>query len=97
MAAYVIADVEVVDPEEYKEYSSQVPDSLRPYGGRFLVRGGATEVLEGSWDPQRVVIIEFPSVEKARDWYTSSQYRAILPIRTRHARSSLILVEGVEA
>jgi uncharacterized protein (DUF1330 family) len=91
----VIADVEVLDPEHYKEYSRHVPDSLRPYGGRFLVRGGATEVLEGSREPQRVVILEFPSTEKAREWYTSPQYQEILPIRQASSKSSLILVEGV--
>lgn len=96
MAAYVIADVEVLDPDQYKEYSRHVPDSLRPYGGRFLARGGATEVLEGRWEPKRVVIIEFPSTEKAREWYTSPLYQEILPIRQANARSSLILVEGVE-
>ena len=96
MAGYVIADIEVLNPEGYRGYSSQVLETLTPFGGRFLVRGGASEVLEGDRQPHRVVIIEFPSVEKAREWYTSPAYKNLLPIREQHARSSLILVEGVE-
>lgn len=96
MAAYVIVDVEVLDPEAYREYTRQVPATLEPYGGRFIVRGGAYETLEGDWRPQRIVILEFPSVEQARAWHASPAYTAILPIRHRHARTNfLTVVEGV--
>lgn len=96
MAAYVIVDVEVLDPEPYDEYRRGVPATLERYGGRFVVRGGAAETLEGEWRPQRVVVLEFPSVERAKAWHASPEYAAILPIRRRHARTTfLTVVEGV--
>jgi uncharacterized protein (DUF1330 family) len=94
MPAYVIADVEVLDPEPYEEYRRGVPTSLQPYGGRFLTRGGPIEVLEGDWQPKRFVVIEFPSPEQARAWYASEEYQKILPIRLQHARSRIFLAEG---
>ena len=98
MAAYVIVDVEVRDPEAYREYTQAVPATLEPFGGRFIVRGGAVETLEGEWRPQRVVVIEFPSVERAKAWHASPGYQAILPLRQRHARTNfLAVVEGVES
>ncbi len=95
MAAYVIADVEVHDPEGYEEYRIGVEPSMRPYGGRYLIRGGQVEALEGDWMPKRYVTIEFPDREQARRWYASPEYQAILPIRKRCARSRLLLVDGV--
>ena len=96
MAAYVIVDVEVLEPEAYREYTRQVPATLERHGGRFIVRGGTVETLEGEWRPQRVVVIEFPSVEGAKAWHASPEYRAILPLRHRHARTTfLAVVEGV--
>ena len=96
MAAYVIVDVEVLDPEPYEAYKRGVPATLEPFGGRFVVRGGAYETLEGDWRPQRVVVLEFPSVEQAKAWHASPAYQAILPIRQRHARTNfLTVVEGV--
>jgi uncharacterized protein (DUF1330 family) len=96
MAAYVIVDVEVHNPEAYREYTAQVPATLEPYGGRFIVRGGVAETIEGEWNPQRIVVLEFPSAEAARAWHGSPAYQAILPIRQRHARTNfLTLVEGV--
>jgi uncharacterized protein (DUF1330 family) len=96
MAAYVIVDVEVLDPEPYKDYVRGVPATLDPFGGRFVVRGGASETLEGDWSPKRIVVIEFPSVERAKAWHASPAYQAILPIRQRHARTNfLTVVEGV--
>jgi uncharacterized protein (DUF1330 family) len=95
MAAYVIADVEVTNPEGYASYRSRVPGTLEPYSGRFNVRGGSTETLEGDWQAKRIVVIEFPSLEQARQWYTSPEYQEILPIRQQNARSRILLVEGV--
>ena len=94
MAAYVVVDVTVRDPDRYPEYTRQVPDSLRPYGGRFIVRGGATETLEGDWSPRRLVIIEFPSAEQARAWYDSSEYAAAKRLRWELADANLLIVEG---
>ncbi len=96
MAAYVIVDVEVHDPDAYREYTAQVPATLERYGGRFVVRGGAAETVEGDWNPQRVVVLEFASADAARTWHASPEYQAILPIRQRHARTNfLTIVEGV--
>ena len=96
MAAYVVVDVEVQDPEAYQEYTRQVPDTLAPYGGKFIVRGGKAETLEGNWHPSRVVILEFPSIDQARAWYTCAAYQAILPIRQRNATTNFLsVVEGV--
>jgi len=94
MPAYVIADVEIADAERYAEYSVEVPATLEPYGGRFLVRGGATEMIEGDWLPKRLVIIEFPSMEAAHRWYDSPEYQAILGIRHEAATARLIFAEG---
>jgi len=96
MAAYLIADVEVHNLEAYREYQAQVPGTLAPYGGKFIVRGGRIESLEGHWQPLRVVVIEFPSAEQARAWHDSPGYQAILPIRERNARTNFVsVVEGV--
>lgn len=96
MAAYAIVDVEVHDPEAYREYTAQVPATLERYGGRFIVRGGVAETIEGAWNPQRVVVLEFPTADAVRAWHASPEYQAILPIRQRYARTNfLTLVEGV--
>ncbi len=98
MAAYVIVDVEVRDPEAYRAYTQAVPATLEPFGGRFLVRGGTVETLEGDWRPNRFVVIEFPSAERAKAWHASPEYTAIVPIRQRHARTKyLAVVEGAGA
>ena len=94
MTAYVIADIDVHDQDAYREYSALVPDTLRPYGGRFLVRGGAFETLEGDWRPRRVVVLEFPSAGHARRWYGSQEYAVPLAMRHRASTGKLVLVEG---
>ena len=93
MAAYVIANIDVRNPDEYARYSAQVPASLEPYGGRFVVRGGNVDVLEGEWRP-RVVVIEFPDAGAARRWYQSEAYQAILPIRQANSDGRVLIVEG---
>lgn len=95
MAAYIVAEVEVRDAERYEEYKRLVPPTLAEYGGRFVVRGGAAEALEGDWSPRRVVILEFPSAEKARAWWGSDAYAPAKGLRQATADSQLILVEGV--
>lgn len=95
MAAYIVVDVAITDPQEYRTYTQQVPATLEKYGGRFIVRGGQTETLEGDWQPGRFVILEFPSVEQARAWYSSPEYTAIIGIRHHAANSNMILVQGV--
>lgn len=95
MAAYLIADVDVKDPEMYKGYSAYVPATIEQFGGRFLVRGGASEILEGEWTPHRTVVLEFPDMDTLQRWYRSDAYSAILGIRESAAVSSVIVVEGV--
>ncbi len=96
MAAYLIADVDVKDPAAYEEYRLKVADTSAPFGARYLTRAGATEVLEGDWNPKRFVILEFPSARHIRDWYASPAYRPLLELRKRAAVSIMIIAEGVE-
>jgi uncharacterized protein (DUF1330 family) len=94
MAAYVIAEVNVTDPKLYEDYKKLVPATVEKYGGRFAVRGGKVDVKEGSWSPARLVVLEFPSMEKARAWYDSPEYAPALALRLKAANAKLILVEG---
>ena len=95
MPAYVLVDVAVRDPEEYERYKALVPPSLAAYGGRFIVRGGAVEELEGVWKPSRLVILEFPSTERAHAWWASPEYAEAKALRLATADSKMILVDGV--
>lgn len=95
MAAYIIADVRVIDPTAYEEYRRQVGATLEQYGGRFLVRGGAAEQLEGGWEPQRIVVLEFESSEQARAWHSSPEYAPLRRLRQSVSEGRFILVEGV--
>jgi uncharacterized protein (DUF1330 family) len=95
MPAYFIVDNEVTDPAGFEEYRKQVPGTVERYGGKFLVRGGQVQTLEGDWKPKRIVVTEFPSLEQARRWYDSAEYRALKALRLRTARGSVVLVEGV--
>lgn len=97
MPAFIIGDVTVTDPERYKDYAARTESTLEPFGGRFVVRGGASEVVEGTWKPGRLVVIEFPSAQAARDWHASERYQEILPIRHQASTGSLVLVEGYPA
>ncbi|MEX2150609.1 MAG: DUF1330 domain-containing protein [Steroidobacteraceae bacterium] len=96
MSAYVIANVKVTDPTRYAEYVKLTPPSIVPFGGRFLARGGPAENLEGATEANRVVILEFDSYERARDWYESEGYRVAKALRQSASVSSLILVDGVK-
>lgn len=96
MKAFIIVDVTIIDHALYESYKKLTPASLQPFDGKFLVRGGVTETLEGNWVPGRFVILEFPSVEKARAWYTSEEYESAKAIRQRSAHTQMILAEGFE-
>jgi uncharacterized protein (DUF1330 family) len=90
-----MADVEVTNPAGYQEYRDKFDPILQKFGGRLLVNGGPCEALEGDWLPARLVVLEFPSAEHARSWYTSPEYGAITGIRARNATTHfLTLVEG---
>jgi uncharacterized protein (DUF1330 family) len=95
MAGYVIADITITDAVGYDEYRKMVPPTLEKYGGEFVVRGGAFEVLEGDWRPGRLVVIRFPSVEQAKAWHDSPEYRPALERRHATAISSSVVVEGI--
>ena len=95
MPAYFIVDIDVTDPTAFEEYRKQVPATVEKYGGKFLVRGGRMEVVEGSWRPTRVVVTEFPSLEQAKRWYDSEEYRALKALRLRTSKGNVVLVEGV--
>jgi len=95
MAGYLIAEIEVHDPALFEEYRKQVPATIAKYGGKYLVRGGATDTLEGDWAPARLVMLEFPTLEQARKWYHSAEYKPLLAMRLKAAKSKAILAEGV--
>ena len=94
MKAYVIVDVKITDPSLYEEYKKLTPGSLIPYEGKFIVRGGTAETLEGSWKPGRVVVLEFPSMEKARAWWSSEGYATAKKLRQSASVTQMIAVEG---
>jgi uncharacterized protein (DUF1330 family) len=94
MSAYVIVEVAIHDHKEYEEYKKLTPVSIAAYGGRFVIRGAKTESLEGNWNPERIVVLEFPSIERAKEWYNSSEYAPAKKIRHENATSKMILVEG---
>ena len=94
MAAYCIAQIEVTNLDEYMKYASQTVASAEKFGGKFLVKGGKAEWLEGTGS-DRNVVVEFESVEAAKAWYTSDEYQKILPIALANSKRSLVLVEGV--
>jgi len=94
MAAYIVVEVDVKDPERYEDYRAMVPASLELYGGKFLVRGGAVEKLEGDWQPSRFVMIEFESVEQAKRWWDSDEYRPARDLRQETSDTRMIVVEG---
>lgn len=95
MPAYVIADTQITDHATYDDYKRQVAPLIARFGGRFLVRGGAQVVLEGSWRPQRVVVLEFPSMDAITAWYNSPEYAPLLALRQPAATDHLVAVEGV--
>ena len=95
MSAYMIVEVEVNDPVKYEDYKKLTPGSLLPFGGKFIVRGGKTELIEGSDEPKRIVILEFENSEKAKDWWNSPEYSDAKKLRQATATTRMILVEGV--
>ena len=97
MTAYLIVDIEVKDPERYRLYKEQAERTVRAHGGRYLVRGGPVEVLEGERTPGRMVVLEFPTLARAREWWSSAHYRPAKELRQAAAATEMILVQGVEA
>ncbi len=97
MPAYLLANVRVTNPAAYAEYSRQVPATVAAHGGRFLVRGGPGEVVEGDFSLQRLVIIEFPDRNRLEAWYHSPEYQAILPLRQANGESTVLFLDGYAA
>ena len=95
MSAFVIADISVNDPERYEEYKKLAPPAIAAYGGKYLARGGKAEKLEGNWEPDRVIILEFESTEKAEEWIDSQEYREARALRHKTASSNMIVVEAL--
>ena len=95
MSAYLIADIEVTDAAGYEEYRAKVPATIAAYGGRYLVRGGALTALEGSWQPKRCAVLEFPDLAQLKAWYASPEYAPLIAIRQRTTKSNLVMVEGL--
>jgi uncharacterized protein (DUF1330 family) len=94
MAAYVFAEIEVTDPAPYEEYRKQVLAVVTKYGGRFIVRGGKVDAKEGDWKPERMIALEFPSMEQAQKWYHSPEYAPLITLRKKASKGQLIIVEG---
>jgi len=94
MAAYVIAEIEVTDPAAYEDYRKQVPGVVEKYKGKFIVRGGRIESMEGGWSPKRLVVVEFPSMDQALKFYRSPEYKPLIGLRQKASRGKLVIVEG---
>lgn len=95
MPAYIIVEVTVTNPDRYEDYKKLTPGTLALFGGKFIVRGGPCETLEGDWQPGRIVVLEFPNTEQARAWYNSAAYSAAKQIRMEASTGKMILVEGI--
>ena len=95
MPAYIIVDVTITNPSRYEDYKKLTPASLIPYDGKFIVRGGATQIMEGDWVPGRGVGVEFANTEKAKAWWSSDGYAPAKAIRQANSVTRMILVEGV--
>ena len=95
MAAYVLIEIEVLDKEKYDAYRPLAAKTIAQYGGKYIVRGGASEVLEGDWAPKRLVVLEFPSVAQAKAWYHSAEYSDGKALRLASSRSQMVVVEGM--
>ena len=95
MSAFMIADITVNDPERYEEYKNLAPPAIAAYGGKYLARGGKSEKLEGNWEPNRIVILQFESTENAKAFINSPEYREARALRHETASSNMIVVEGL--
>jgi len=94
MTAFVISDIDVQDPEGYKEYIEAAPPTVQMFGGRYLARGGPNETLEGEWQAKRLVILEFEDLQKAKAWVNSTEYAPARALRHKYAKTNMVVVEG---
>jgi uncharacterized protein (DUF1330 family) len=96
MSAYVIVEIEITDPIGYDEYKKHASATVHQYGGKYIVRGGKTDVLEGDWKPKRIVILEFPTMERAKEWLNCEEYREPRKLRHKTAKTNMIVVQGFD-
>jgi len=96
MPAYVIVNVDTKRPQEYEQYKDMAEKTVAQYGGRYLARGGRMQVLEGSWEPTRIVVLEFPSYQKAHEWWHSAEYAPAKELRQRLSTTDLLIIEGYD-
>ena len=94
MNGYIIVEIDVTDPVGYEEYKKLAGATVAKYGGKYLIRGGSVETLEGDWKPKRIVVLKFPSVARAKEWLECAEYREPRKMRHRTARTNMILLEG---
>jgi uncharacterized protein (DUF1330 family) len=95
MPAYLIVETDITDPEQYEQYKAASPGAIAAHGGRFVVRGGETAVLEGDWNPKRLVVVEFDDLEAAKRFYDSPEYQAAMKLREGAANLNMVAVEGI--
>jgi uncharacterized protein (DUF1330 family) len=96
MSAYVIVEIDIQDPAGYEEYKKQAAATVTKYGGKYIVRGGKAEVLEGDWQPKRIVILEFASMGRAKEWLHCDEYRDPRKLRHKTAKTNMIVLEGFD-
>ncbi len=95
MGVYAVVNIQITDPARYTEYREKAPATIAHYGGKYLARGGKVEVLEGEWDPQRLVILEFESMERFHEWYNSPEYAPLKRLRGEASATEFVVVEGL--
>ncbi len=95
MAAYIIVDLEVTDSALFEQYRAAVPATISAYGGKYLIRGGAFDVLEGNWHPKRVIVLQFDSMARLKEWYESADYAPLRSLRAKCAKTNVIAIEGL--
>jgi len=95
MCAYVIVEIDIVDPAGYEEYKQLASATVEKYGGKYIIRGGTVETLEGDWNPKRIVVLQFDSMQRAKEWLNCEEYREPRKMRHRTARTRMVVVEGV--
>ena len=95
MPAYLIANVDIKDNDKFKDYMKATPPVIKQFGGKFLVRGGDFEICEGGWNPKRLVLVEFESMQKAKQFYNSPEYQEIIDLRQSSAYTEWVFVDGI--
>jgi uncharacterized protein (DUF1330 family) len=95
MPAFFIVDLEVIDPVRFKDYAEAVPATVSAYGGKYIAAGGPVENIEGDWKPQRLIVIEFDSFERAKEWWASEEYRELKELRRETSHARILLADGL--